>query len=619
MKAGKNIMITCYRNGKSTKEFYMKRSEEKIGQLLNYEKLSAIRLLELPKIEKKTIPDYIQCPKYEKAKGKLDTKMERFNTKVDRLTDEIKQMKANIAAMRARLSPLDARISSLDSYQSAWDQRDANERNSLAAQYNDILGQARKLSEKHDDTIEKLTEAEEEAKEALEELTNEALQAIDEDIPMVINRLEGIASNFANSDESNDLLAAIDVCLIALRIYAMFDDLIDDNSARKECKEGITNINQTFSNLCAEDSIKNYMVDIYRRNLDLVQKNAGIAKQIEDILASVDQKQLDTLSNSINAVLGEQINTSFDYSKVIEQEELDKIIGRISTTISSLKSNIDKAKAFQTVETPAVELGNAGVNADQQAKSLRTSMQTNADALDDPLTQNHFVVQIIDEAVIDDFYQKDLQVAVAALRKHIVDAIGESNFEGILKGGDDRFSFKKAQNAIENAKLTRLQEALDKIPPHIKALTEKITGAEADIRKANDTLKENIQKAEEAYKQRVQNLRAELGSKYGAACIPFIGMFFAIGIRGKVKEFEAEFRSGNQLSKDLGNETIAKNKTMSIVAMIINLILGLGSLIYFLVSGGPIVLSVIVLVIFAITYLTLLMTGKKLKSYLGIS
>jgi len=57
-----------------------------------------------------------------------------------------------------------------------------------------------------------------------------------------------------------------------------------------------------------------------------------------------------------------------------------------------------------------------------------------------------------------------------------------------------------------------------------------------------------------------QDLRAELGSKYGPVCIPFIGMFFAIGIRGKVKEFEPEFRSENQLAKDLGNETITKNK-----------------------------------------------------------
>jgi predicted nucleic acid-binding Zn-ribbon protein len=609
-------------------------SAEKVGQLLDYEKLSEefsnrhLRgngvttggiYIPIKKIEKKDIPNFINCPKYEKAKTKIDQSMERYRSKVDRLTDQIRQMKTNIATNQARLSPIQDSINRLDSYQSAWDARDVNKRNSLAAQYNDILGQSRKLCGKHDDTIEKLTEAEEEAKERLEELTNDALQAIDEDIPVVINSIEGIASNLADSDEADDLLASIDICMIGLRVYAVVDDLIDDNSARKECKEVIAKINQTFSNLCTKDSVQNYMVDIYRHNLDLVQKNAGIAQQINGVLASVDQKQLDTLSQSINAVLAEQFNTKFDYSKVIEQVELNNIVGKINATIDSLKSNIDKAKAFQAAETPANELGKAGVNADQQAKSLRASMQTNVDALDGPLTQNHFAVQIIDEAVIDNLYQKDLRVAVTALRKHIIDTIGETNFEGVLKGGDDRFSLKKAQNAIDNAKLVRLQVTLGKIPPHIKDLTEKITGAETDIRKANETLKENIRKADELFKQTVQDLRAEFGSKYGAVCIPLIGMFFSIDIHGKVKTFEAEFRGGNQLYKNLGNELIEKNKTMSIVAMIINLILGLGSLIFFLVKGGPVVISAIVLATYIITFLMLLMTGKKLKSYLGIS
>jgi len=596
----------------------MKKSAEKIGQLANYEKLSGISLLELPQVEKKDVPNYIQCPKYEKAKGKLDSKMERYTTKVARLADEIKQLKLTIAAMRTRLAPIQEELSNLQSLGDLSGYPNLiNKHNRLVPQNNDLIDQIRKFSEKHDDTIDRLTEAEEEAKEKLEELTIEALQAIDEDITMVINRLEGIAGNLAGSDEPDDLLAAIDVCTIALRVYAMFDDLIEDNSARKECKEGIAKINQTFSNLCAGDSIRNYMVDIYRRNLDLVQKNAAIAQQIDGVLASVDKKQLDSLSQSINAVLAKQFKTTFDYSKVSEQVELDKIVGKINATVDSLKSNIDKAKAFQAEETPAVELGKTGVNADQQAKSLRASMQFNVDALDGPLTQNHFAVQIIDEAVIEDFYQKDLRVAAAALRKHIVDTIGEANFEGVLKGGDDRFSLKKAQNAIENAELAQLQVTLDKIPPHIRDLTEKITGAETDIQKANETLKENVRKADEALKRKVDELRADLGSKYGMACIPVIGMFFAIDIHGKVKEVESEFRSGNRLYKDLGNKFIEKNKTMGMVAMILNLLLGFGSLIYFLVSGGPVILSVIVIATYIITFLMLFMTGKKLESYLG--
>ncbi|MDR2584095.1 MAG: hypothetical protein LBC75_11490 [Fibromonadaceae bacterium] len=608
----------------------IKKSAEKVGQLLNYEKISTIHLLELPKIEKKDIPNFINCPKYEKAKGKLDTKMERFNTKVSRLTSEISSMKTNIAEMRERLIPLKERMASFENFQNGSvitlnAVTDVNKYNDFVTRYNDILGQIRKLSEKHDDTIDKKIEAEEEAKEALEELTAEALQVIDEDIPMVINRLEGIASNFADSDEADDVIAAIDVCFIALRIYAMFDDLIDDNSARKECKEGIAKINQIFSNLCTKDSIQNYMVDIYQRNLDLMQKNAAIAQQIDGVLASVDQKQLDTLSQFINAVLAEQFNTTFDYSKVIKQTELDQIVGKINATIDLLKSNIDKAKAYQAVGTPAVELGKAGVNTDQQSKSLRASMQTNVDALDDPLTKNHLVVQIIDEAVIDDFYQKDLRAVATALRKHIVDTIGEANFEGVLKGGDDRFSLKKAQDAIENANLTRLQVVLDKIPPHIKDLTDKITEAEADIRKANDTLKENTRKAEEAHKQNADTLNANISVDYISTCVPVVGFMLAFTILGRLKEFESEFRSTNQVYRDLGNALLKKNKKMITFIMIIGAILGFGGMVAFFVLnlGNSIAVNAgipgAILLFYIITILGLTAVEKRLRSFLGIS
>ena len=477
----------------------MKKSAEKLEQLLTYEKFSNIDLLNLPQVEKENIPDYIQCPKYEKKKGKLDNQMKRENDKVDRFTAEIRQMKADIAEARAELAPLQAEMSrsvykgDMSGYPSL-----VQKYNDMVPRHNGLLEYIKKTSEKHDNTIDKLTEAEEDAKEKLEELTADALEAIDEDIPAVINRLEGIADNFSTSENAEDLLAAIDVCLIGLCVYAMFDDLIDDNSARRDCKESIEKINKIFASLCADDNVQNYVVDVYKRNLDLLQNNAGINKQINGVLGAVDQKQLDTFIQSINAVLTEKINTNFNYSQVIEQSQLDKVVGEINTAITALKVNLDKANKLQGAEAPPVVLAKAGVNADKQAKSLRATMQTNVDALGDPISKNHFAVRIIDEAVIDDFYQKDLRVAASALRKHIVDTIGEQNFEGVLKDDGDRFALAKAQKAIEDAKLTRLQDVLDKVPAHVKDITAKITAAEADIQKANNTMKENQRKAEEA-------------------------------------------------------------------------------------------------------------------------
>ena len=577
----------------------------KIGELLDYGKLSAIHLLKLPKIEKQDVSNFIKCLRYEKAQTQLKQKMERYQGKVERCIEALQESHRNIESMKARRDELNPG--------SGWwvDETDAQS----VARYNDRLNQTRKMTdkieyaiEKHNDLVDKRTEAEEEAREKLEELTLEALSAIDEDILMVINRLEGIVSNLADSDDAGDLIAAIDVCLMGLRIYAMFEDLIDDNSARKECKESITKINQTFSTLCANDSVQNYMINIYRRNLDLVQKNAGISNQIDAVLVTVDQKQMDTLSKSIDVVLTEQIETKFDYSSVIDPAEIDKIVDKITKAIDSLKLNIEKAKAFQVAETPAVELGKVGTEADQKAKSLRIQMQTNVDALDSPLTQNHFAVQIIDEAVIEEFYQKDLKVSIAALRKHIIDTIGEQKFEDVLKGGDDRFSLNKAQIAIDKANLSRLQSTLDKIPDHIKGLTEKITSATSDIQRANEVPKKNA-----------DALSAELSTKYIMTCIPVIGLFSAIGIRSRVKTFEPAFRNANQIYKELGNALLEKNKKMNKIVMIVGIILGLGSLILFAVSDGPTAISVIMLATYVITALMLFSIGKQIKSFLGVS
>jgi hypothetical protein len=195
-------------------------------------------------------------------------------------------------------------------------------------------------------------------------------------------------------------------------------------------------------------------------------------------------------------------------------------------------------------------------------------MNSNVEALDGALTQVHIAVQMIDEAVIEDFYQKESRVAATALRKHIVETLGEANFEGILKGGDDRFSLKKAQIAIDKANLIRLQTALDKIPSHIKKLSEQITAAEADMKKANEVPKQNA-----------DALSKNLNGRYIRACFPVFGFISAFGINKQVKTFEPAFRSTNQIYKELGNVLQKRNKTITIVTMILGGILGIGALI----------------------------------------
>jgi hypothetical protein len=579
----------------------LKKSVEKIGQLLNYEKLSNIRLLELPNVEKKEIPNYINCPKYERAKDTLDSVMERYTAKVERCDAAIRDSHDNIEMMKKRRDKLDPGSGS-------WvDTSDAQ----AVARYNDRLDQTRKMQdkidtaiEKHKDLIDKRTEAQEEANEKLMELTNEALLVIDKDIVMVLQRCVDIIDNLVNSEDIEEIIAAIDICLIMLRIFAMFEDKIEDSNSLKDCKECITKANPIFATLCINQSVQSYFVDIYRRNLGLVQTNAGIYQQLTAVLNSVDQGQLSSLIQSVNAVLAERIDTNFNYNSVINPDEINAIVDKIKNTINVLNQSIVKAKK---TEASTAEFAKTAVNTNRQAETLRASMKSNVDALDGPLMQNHFAAQMIEEAVIDgDFYQKDLRVAVTELRRYIVDAIGAESLDNVLSGGDDRFSLKKAHNAIEKANLIRLQVALEKIPSHVKGLTDQITGAESDILRASEVPKRNADK-----------LGAELNGKYTLACIPVLGCIFALGIHNKVKTFESAFRSTNRIYKDLGSVLLEKNKKMTNVVMVLGAILGAVGLIAFFALGFNLFISIVVITSYGISTLVLFQTGKKLQSFLG--
>jgi hypothetical protein len=588
----------------------MKKSAEEVGQLLDYEKLSTIRLLELPKIEKQDIPSFIRCPKYEKAQNKVNQTMERYQGKVDRLTNDIDQAAQNIEAMEREHRKWSSKANPL--FLDRTNVREIEKQNHAADMANSLLDKISRAHEKRNDLIDKHTEAVEEAKEKLQELTTEALTVIDEDIVAVLDRLTNTVEKLAGSENIEDLVAAIDICLIELRIYAMFEDMVEDNAVRKDCREHIVKVNQLFVALCANEHVLSYILEMYRWNLDLVQKNAEICQQVEQVLNSVDQGQLTTLARSIDAVLEEKISTFFEYEGVIDPAELDAIVVQINKTIGALNHSIVKANQAAVA---AGDVAETGVSAHQQAEALLASMKSNVEAMQNYiLSRDHFAVQMIEEAVIDDFYHKDLRSAVNALRQHLVGTIGEENLNGIVMCEEDRFLLGKAHSAIRQANLVRLKSTLGKVPEHIKKTTDLIARAESDIRNANEVPKQNA-----------DALKAELGNKYIGACFPVLGCIFALGILGRVKAFESAFRSTNQIYRDLGSTILVKNNKMTTVVMIIGAILGLGGAAAFFVMdlGHSIEVNAGVpggiLLFYIITVLALTSAGKRLRSFLGLS
>jgi uncharacterized protein YukE len=584
-------------------------TKSSIEQLLNSNRLSAIHPLKLPKIEKADIPDYITCPKYEKAMEKLNQKMERYQSKVDRCDEAIRDSKASIEAMKQKRD-------SLDPGSGRWvNTEDAQ----AVARYNDRLDQMRKMQDKienaidkHNDLIDKRTEAIEEAEEALQELTAEALLVIDDDIVTVLDRCTQLVAKLANSEDINDLIEAIEICMNEYRIFALFEDLIEENAKQKEAAVHIDAVKQHFASLCSNEQVKNYMVAMYQRNLELVQKNAEICSQVEQTIGSVDLGKLNDQTRLVESTLGDKINTSFKYKDIVDPAELDAVIEQINKAIVALKKSIEDANSSAKANS---EFAKVGVDANEQAKTHLITMKSNVeDMKNDIITQEHFSVHLLNEAVIDEFFEKDVRSAVNALRQHLLGAIGEENIDSLLVDNGDRYLLVKSEHAIKQADLTRLQRTLDMIPRHVSEKTNQIVAAEKDIEEAG-----------KVPKQQADALKAELGGRYVRACFPIFGWIAAIGISGRIKMFEAAFRSTNQIYQELANVLLAKTKKTAIAALIVGAILGIGGIaIFFTMSlSDSIAINLgvpgAVLLLNALSALILAGVGKRLRSFLPMT
>ena len=573
--------------------------QEQIGKFLNHEKLSAVHPLDMPEIEKDDIPSYITCSKYEKAKKNLKQKMERYNGKVDRLADDISQMKQNISSLQAAADDWRKQTRYCDTTSAS----SVNRHNHAVVNLNNTIDKIDRAVEKHDDLIDKYTEAKEEAKERKQELTLEALLVIDEDIVEVLDSCAEIVGELTRVQNVEDMIAAIEICMLMLKIIAMFEDLIEGSAERKGARAHIPKVNRLLAALSAIEQVSKYLEDIYLRNLHIVQKNAAIGQQVMSVLNSVDRERINILAKNVNAVLNEKINTTFEYQGIVDPDQLDAVIAQINQTIAALNQNIAKGNELLAI---AGEPARTGVSADQQAKELLSSMKSNVDDMRvDILSRHHFSVQMFDEAVIDDFYHKDVRPSILALRQNLVSTLGEDKLVVWSRDDLDFFSLVNAEDAIAKANLLLLQSDLDKIPAHIKKKNDLIASANSDI-----------QEAAKVPQQNSDALNSELDKKYIGACFPFIGWIFAIGILGRVKAFAPAFCSTNQLYKNLANSLLETNKKFTNIVLILGIILGvLGTVVLGFVFGN-VVFPVIILASYATTYLLLSSAGKQLRSFL---
>jgi ElaB/YqjD/DUF883 family membrane-anchored ribosome-binding protein len=581
----------------------MKRTQEALGNLVNYEAVSGIRPLNLLTVEKADIPKFILCQNYDKAKQKVERTMERYNKKVESLRQDI-----------------DAQVAIIKKANEETKYCDTSNAQSVA-RHNDWVDRGRKASEKRNDLIDRHNEALEDARERLEELTQDALATIDDDLVAVLDKCTQTATRLSDSENSEDLMSSLETCFIGLKVFSVFEEHIDGNVARKEARERVSEINEVCAELCAHQEARNYLVDLFRRNTYLIEKNAELYAQVVEVIEGVDQGTLDEMAPSFHPIFEKKFNTSFKYEGIVNPSTLDGVVTEMHKTIDALKANIAKVKELDASTRTTAE---AAVSVHQSAESTLATMKTNMEEMrDDILFKGHFACDLLDEEVIEDFYHRELRPAVTAFREHLVDAIGEEELDTLVMEDEERYSIEKAQASIKQADLLRLQAQRARVAGYVSELSTLIKDVEADIQEAGEVPRKNA-----------AEFRSSASSLYGMSWFPVLGFAFAMGVQGKIKKFAPAFKSPLEIYQKLGTEILAKNKTMQTVALILGVVLGLGGIgIFFGTSIGasiaaslslpPMAVNIgipgVVLVLYLSTWVILSSAGKTLQSYIASS
>ena len=480
----------------------VERTQEVLGNLMNYEAISGIRPLESPTIKKVDIPNFILCQNFDRSVQRAERTMERYNSRVDDLAGRLASSANNIEDLEKALRKVDpgdppSRPGTLlGQYPETPENiRDYNRR---VTEYNDHLQQARRLQErisdaidKHQGIIERHNDAVREAEEKHEELTEEALLVIDEDIVVVLDKTTEIAIKLSDSETPADVMAAVEICFIELKIFNSFEEHIEGNEARRAAQERIHEVNALCAELFVNEKVHNIFVNIFLLNRTPIVKNAELYSYVVGEIEDVDQGLLDELTESFRAILEKQFVTSFKYEGIIDPSKLDDVVAEMYKTIDAINHHIPQVTELDASTSAAAE---AAVVVHQDIESTLATMKANVEEVREYLlSKEDLVCEILDQEVIEDFYHRDLRPSITAFREAVVDHIGEEQFDAIVTEADDRYSVEKTEAAIKAADLLRLQAERDRVAGYVSELSTQIKDIEADVKNAGEVPKKNAE------------------------------------------------------------------------------------------------------------------------------
>ncbi len=563
----------------------MKETEDQLNDLIVYEAVSGIRALAPPTLEKSHIPSLIHCHLFDKAVEKRDRLMERYTQKVNTQKEKVAGLESEIAHLAKEIkkrtdgSFLGDMMGRTLTGTKPGIFDNAEEHNKKAAKYNAILEVVRRLEDqreravdRHNDAVEKHNEAVEAANEKLEELTAEALQVIDDDMVAVMDRVSKIGLKLSSSQNAEDLLASVEICFLQLKLGLVLEDHIEGNAQRHDFKERLGNVDKLLADLSASPKIRHRMVEIFKRNIDLIATNRGLHVKVLEAIETIDSESLDKPAQDLRGLFGKRLNTTFEYKHLIDPRELDEMVTQINKVIVDLKEHATRvSSAAEIAGAPAQRAANTH---EAIVETLRELKGNYAGMANEILTDTHFACELLDEDVIDEFFHRAVKLSVMELREHVRQSVGSEEFDVLVAANDDRYFINGTEAAIKRADLLRLKTELDKVQSYLNTVAGFIAGAEADIDHIGEVPREQA-----------ESFRGKAFATYTLCCLPWVGVGFALSLLSRIKSFEAAFQSTNGIYRQLSSDILEKNATMKTASLILAGVLGLGGIILFFALG----------------------------------
>lgn len=609
----------------------MTRTQEILGEFIDYEAVSKIRAIQSPTIEKADIPQYIRCQNFDESLKKGEQEMDQYIKKVNDLQSRLDKSQNNIKSLERkmrRVAPEDppSEPGSFSGPSETPENRNAYNRelsiyNARLEQTQRLQERISKANERHQNFVRMHNNAIRDADDKMETLAAAALLAIDADIAAVLDKATTIAKELADSENADDLMSALETCFTELRIFRAFAPHIEDSNAYRTASAKISEVNALCATLCANETVRNVFLDIYRQNSDLIGKNDELHTQVVEKIAGVDQKTLDEMTESFHSILNREFYTGFQYEGIVNPAELDNVVSEMYRTIDDLKDHIIAVTEFDNATRATAE---SVASVHQELEPILSTMKANVEAIGDSLlTKEHFVCEMLNGDVLERFYDPNLRDSVMVLRDYLLENIEINRFESIILETEDRFSVEKTEAAIETADILCLQMERAKVVDYVSKLSREIQDMEADIARADEVPKRDA-----------RNFKISTSLFYILSCLPMLGIAFAMMLRSKIDKFAPAFTTSLETYHQLGTAILKKNRTMQTVIFVLGLLLGFGGMGLLFGAGlgakiavSPnisalvinLVLPSVVLACYLVTWVILLYAGRSLRTYINSS